>query len=267
MTRIYCFGIASQALEGCNIPSALPFNNPEALHISGLTVIIAPIEVETLPPRRRYMRAHTELLEALNRIGTALPMRFGVIAPDLSGLKRAIETKRDHLLSLLMRLEGFVEYSITISTNRERFAALALESSPSLLMEQKSLKANGRINRMTAMRFGQRLSDAMSDLRRKAENTIMEALRPAIADAILRAPEEDHQLLRADLLIHHHNEKAFEDFITDLTTRLRHSIDKRNQVHAAWTNEELRVRIIGPAPLFNFAECHIDLPQKSVKMS
>ncbi|MEM9761123.1 MAG: GvpL/GvpF family gas vesicle protein, partial [Pseudomonadota bacterium] len=44
------------------------------------TLIVSAACAETYPPKRRYLKAHTALLERMGARGTLLPMRFGTVA-------------------------------------------------------------------------------------------------------------------------------------------------------------------------------------------
>lgn len=72
--------------------------------------------VSQAPPklraRRRDLLAHQELLLALSEHGPVLPMRFGMVAPDETVIRRQLADDEERHLAALESLAGRVEINV-----------------------------------------------------------------------------------------------------------------------------------------------------------
>lgn len=254
MSRLYCFALLSDCGALSAPDAAAPFDPPRLVRVSDFHALVSPVATDALPPKRRFLRAHTHLLEKLHPRATVLPMRFGTIAPSLDALKSATSQNREDIARLFNRLERCTEYGLTISTSREALLRMALELNVELQHQRDSLASSGRVPTMTAMHFGQRLSDAAASLRRRLEKVLLSRLSGVTSDIVLRAPEADEDLLRADVLVSRPNEDAF----TTLLSRIEQETADGTQDHGLLESlGKPVIRLIGPSPMFSFAHCRL----------
>lgn len=72
----------------------------------------AEVDLETLAPRARR---HEGVLEQMLDWGAVLPLRFGVLYPDLGHLKDMLRVKGAALARILTRVEGHCEWGLTVT--------------------------------------------------------------------------------------------------------------------------------------------------------
>ncbi|MGW3496095.1 GvpL/GvpF family gas vesicle protein [Streptomyces sp. NPDC001020] len=74
---------------------------------------------EGLRAKRRDVRAHQSVLEALMAGGATLPMRFGLLAPDDEQVVAALEAERDGYRTRLAQLDGHAEYNLKVGRDED----------------------------------------------------------------------------------------------------------------------------------------------------
>src|SRR5262245_45587564 len=84
-----------------------------------------------LRARRRDLETHHRILQALGAVGTVLPMRFGVVAPDDVAIEAELQVESDHYRSQLSRLAGKAEINVKAAHRQDDILrALLLEDEP-----------------------------------------------------------------------------------------------------------------------------------------
>ncbi|HWE57551.1 MAG TPA: GvpL/GvpF family gas vesicle protein [Acidimicrobiales bacterium] len=86
----------------------------------------ADIDLDALTPR---IAEHQRVLEDILELGPVVPMRFGIMYPELSALVSAVEADTEHLNAELCRLDGLVEWGLAIEWSGHR-PALPLGEGP-----------------------------------------------------------------------------------------------------------------------------------------
>lgn len=196
---------------------------------------------ETLLPKRRFLMAHTKVLEAMNEVGTVLPMRFGMTAPDAATLEAMLATEASSIATSFQRLKGAAEFGVRISFDRTAALDAVLANDHALRAERDRLARRRPAPHFEAAEFGRRLAEALDARRGAAQKVALAALRPHVRDYVLRSPENDAQILAIDVLIARGAEES-------LSQRLQTLADE--SVFAPGTAP--KIRLIGPVPSYSF---------------
>ncbi|MEM6932178.1 MAG: GvpL/GvpF family gas vesicle protein [Pseudomonadota bacterium] len=256
--QLYCFGLLQSGKAPTTLSNAHPFKLPTTVKTGDFEAIVSSIDVTELPPKRRFLRAQASLLEGLGGTCTILPMRFGTIAPSVEALRDAVGRNATRIAELFEMLEGCQEYGVSIRMSQAAMFNAALSANRELRERRDDLARRGSVDTMTAMRFGQQLSDAAAALRRRHEKALDRFLRGVVRDLILRAPESEAELLRADILVQKDCSGALDALLERIESGGQPSIDGRSG-----QDLPVDIRLIGPAPVYSFASCTLDFHHHS----
>lgn len=209
--------------------------------VEGMLLVHCPCDLAEITQTRRNMLAHTRMLEALMPLATCLPVRFGVIAQDLAEVAAMIGERREELADHARRLLDHVEIGLRVRFARDRALAQVMAETPDFVVERDRLMGQGPGAYFAQAEFGRRLAEALDTRRTRAQKQLLAALRPHARDHVLRAPEEDIEVLRAEFLVPAGGVDAFSRKAHDLAAGLG---------FAGAAEPELQV--IGPAPPYHF---------------
>lgn len=201
-------------------------------------------------PKRRYMLAHTQVLERMITAGTVLPARFGLVAETLTGANDLIMAQRAPVAAAFDRVRGHVELGLRVSFPRDAALDATLAGNTALQSERVALIGKGPEVHFAIAEFGGRLADQMDRRRGLAQRTLLNALVPLAADHVLRKPEEDTEVLRAEFLV---QMAAQDDFIAALEDAVA-SLDFA-------PGAAPQIQVIGPAPMYNFVQLSLTLDE------
>lgn len=209
--------------------------------VAGLIFVHCPCEAEAIAQTRRNMLAHTRMLEALMPLATCLPVRFGLIAQDLTEVGAMITERRAELERHSRKLCAHVEVGLRISFPRAEALAQILSETPEFVAERDRLQGQGRAAYFAQADFGRRLAEALDTRRTRAQKQLLAALCPHGRDHVLRAPETDVEVLRAEFLVPEAGVDSFARTGYDLAAGLGFA-----------GSAEPEVQVVGPAPPYRY---------------
>lgn len=192
-------------------------------------------------PKRRFLLAHTRVLEACNDLGTVLPMRFGMSAPSIRRVDAMLGAEAEAITKSFAHIDGAVELGLRVSFPRPAALAAVLADDPGLRAERDRLSHSARQPHFEAAELGRRLAETLGRRRDRAQRAFLKDLVPLCRDHVLRAPEEDVHVLCASLLI----DRAAQD---NCAAR----IDDIARTSAFAPGAEPQIRLVGPVPAYNF---------------
>lgn len=251
---IYLYGVLDPAAQ------------PDPAALDGLAGVTGPAGIATLPvghlihgphdggeilAKRRNLLAHTRVLEALLPQGTLLPMRFGMVAADLVAVAEMLEARRARLAEEFARLGGQVEVGLRLSFDRTAALACLLDAAPDLRAERDRLLGRARGAHFEQAELGRRLAERLERRRTEAQSTLARRLAPYLTDSVLRAPEEDVQVLALDALLPATEERRFAETVAQAAAECGFA-----------PGAEPRIRLIGPVPPFSFVRLSLDAPHR-----
>ena len=152
-----------------------------------------------------------------------------------------IRDRRAELEKHAQRLQGHVEIGLRVRFPRDRALAQVMADTPDFIAERDRLMGQGRAAYFAQADFGRRLAEALDTRRTRAQKALLAALRPHVRDHVLRAPEEDIEVLRAEFLVAATGIDRFSQIAHELASGLGFA-------GAA----EPEVQVIGPAPPYHF---------------
>lgn len=197
-------------------------------------------------PKRRFMLAHTRVLEAANALGTLLPMRFGMSAPDLEDVTAMLTAEADAITAQFTRLAGAVELGLRIDFPRGAALEATLEESPTLARERDRLARMPQPPHFQAAELGRKLAEALDRRRGAAQKALASKLAPHLRDYVLRKPEADTQVICLDALVERSREDGLAQTVEAATRDLPFA-----------PGAEAQIRLIGPVPAYSFVQLRL----------
>jgi hypothetical protein len=202
---IYLYGL----LEPC-----LALNEATVAALDGVTGQVALAELDgawlafgrsgeaDILPRRRHLLAHARVLETLAEAGAVLPMRFGMVVEDVETVAAALSHQSEGIKAQFAAVRDCAEYGIRVTFPRATALSATVAADTALDIERMRLLTAGRAGRMETAGFGRQLAERLDRRRAATQRELLAALAPEFASYVLRAPEEDVQVLAVDALVH-----------------------------------------------------------------
>ncbi len=115
---IYLYGIAGHLSEAPTAPG-LDGAPLQAEHVGGLTAVYSTHEQLSVRADAEMFWAHEEAVEAVMRMASVLPARFGTTFNELDELRAAVVRDAVSLGERLERIDGRVELAVRINPLRQ----------------------------------------------------------------------------------------------------------------------------------------------------
>lgn len=244
--------------------------NPDMLRssLNGVPGLQGPLDVSALEgwslvhseqddaeilPKRRLMLTHTRALEQMLNCGAVLPARFGLVARDVAETAELVAAQIPRIAAEFDRIRGAVELGLRVSFPRQTALEATLAQFPELAQQRDALAHRGAEARYAIAEFGGRLAEAIDRRRGAAQSTLVAALSPRVRDHVLRAPDADCEVLRAEFLVDMDTQAEFEAHVEDAVSRLDFA-----------PGAEPLIQIVGPVPVYNFVQLNLSLATEEV---
>lgn len=213
---IYLYGLLEpidhQAALDADLPPGVT-GDVQLMKCGELLLLYGAHDGADILPRRRNLLAHARVLETAMALGTVLPMRFGMSSPSESVFVELATKNHDLVEAALKPLRGHVELGVRIEAPEKAALEATLAASPSLEAERERLTRPGAAQHFTKVEFGRRIGDAMARRRQDAQKEILSVLSEFCDKYILRTPESDAEVLRAEFLVPQHRQDAFASLL------------------------------------------------------
>ncbi|MFD8809702.1 GvpL/GvpF family gas vesicle protein [Streptomyces sp. NPDC059597] len=141
-----------------------------------LTAVVSDAP-EGLRAKRRDVRAHQSVLEALMADGATLPMRFGLLAPDDDQVAAALDAESDGYRDRLAQLDGQVEYHLRVVRDEDDLLREIVNTSDRVReLRQRTLADPDAHDERIAL--GETVSHEVEARRAAEARTLSDALAP-----------------------------------------------------------------------------------------
>lgn len=216
-----------------------------ALRFGTLAAAVADLVGE--PPRaaRRSLLAHARLLEAAMELCTVLPVPFGRVLKDEQALADALAGHEARLHAELARFDGRAEYGLRVQGSREGALAAIAAAEPAFAVRSRDL-GGGAEGYQARIALGRAVAERLAERRGRAQSALLRVLAPLADMHLLRAPENDCELLRAEFLLRRQDEERFAAAAAAAVASIGFAAGSAPSV-----------QLVGPAPVFNFCRLHL----------
>ena len=246
---VYLYGLSEahpDALQ--NVLQGMPgLEAPvELTHIGDWVVLHSAHTTKEVMPKRRLLLAHTKVLEAALTCGTILPARFGLVASSFGEVAKLINVRHQVISDQFEKVRDAIEIGVRVSYDKEAAIHATLQSDSALMAKHKSLQKAGPEARFAIAEFGGKLADHLDRRRGQTQKKLLSNLLRLCHAHVLRKPEDDTEVLRAEFLVGAAQQDAFQQAV----------------IAAASTQDfapgaEPQIEIIGPVPMYNFVNLNL----------
>ena len=253
---IYLYGLYEGAAD--NLHAAVCDLNGlqgalEIVTVGAWSLVFSDHDEEEVLPKRRNMLAHTQVLERMISVGSVLPARFGLVAETSTHAVELITAQSSLVAAEFDRIRDHVELGVRISFDRATALEATLRSDKALQAERDALTQKGAEAHYAIADFGGRLADHLDRRRGMAQRAMLEALKPHVQDHVLRKPEEDTEVLRAEYLLKAEEQDAFVACVDAAAKALDFA-----------PGADADIKIIGPVPMYNFVRLSLTVEPDGV---
>ena len=241
-TGVYAYGVVPA--EGSSLPGDIRGMDGHALELVSdgrLGAVVTSIALPRPPGRRRDLLSHSEVLTTLASDVDVVPLRFGTVFPDADAVAQELLTGRARsLTALLERVADAVQLNLRASYVEERVLADVVAGSRDIrrLRERTKHLPEG-MPHPDALRLGQLVSNALSELRHDDSAWIAARVLPYVRDSRVRERATPDHVLDVALLVDRSRVSMLEAELEDLADEL---------------HDHMRLQLTGPLAPFDFVE-------------
>ena len=210
-----------------------------------LAAVVSDSPIREYERARRYMLAHTLVLEEVMQDFTILPVRFGVIAPSVEAIRDQVLARRhDELIGLLARMDHRVELGIKALWDQEQVVREVMTTGPPALQRLRD-KIKGQsiaASYYDRMSLGEGIEAAVADKREEDSSKILARLLPLADEYKLNPLQVERMVVNAAFLVQRDRQPQFDAAIEELDQEL---------------GSRLTFKYVGPVPPYNFVSLSI----------
>lgn len=252
---IYLYGLMEPGAEpDASVLAKLEgVTGPIRIEDLGTAILVhGPADTREILPRRRHLLAHARVLEALTGPAALLPMRFGMVADDISDLVPVVTAQAGPIAAQFDAVRGAAEYGIRVTFPREPALSATVRADPMLEAERARLAGRTGTGRMETAEFGRRLAERLDRRRATAQRELLAALASEFVAHVLRVPDEDTQVLSIDALV-------ADARAPDLAQRIEAAARQSTFAPEA----EPEVHLVGPGPAYSFVRLTLETARRA----
>lgn len=158
----YAYGIVPS--DRTDLPGeGLGFGEPRLAAVGPVAVVGEWVDLQENLARKRYLTAHTDVLNALAESGPVLPLQFGsVLADDGDAVTDLLAANQDWYAERLSEVEGQSQYVLRARYDLDEMLAQLVESDPEVARLRERTKDRPEEERHDErVRLGQLVQSAM----------------------------------------------------------------------------------------------------------
>jgi hypothetical protein len=243
---LYIYGIARKAEAPIVTAPAVHDSDNPILHVDcGLyTVLASRISIREVDATRRYMMAHTRVLERAMEQATLLPMRFGMVVPDEEALRARITRHAEKIGLTIPDLDGRIEVGLRVAFSEGVASKEIGKDRPDLARKSEGLaKRNPNETYYERIDLGRAVEAALIEKKRREGQRIAALLKPLAVRMIELGISDEDGILNAAMLVARKDEPAL--------ARTVEALDAEQPGRFA-------MRYVAPVPPFNFVRMTLD---------
>jgi hypothetical protein len=239
--KVYVYGVTG---EGTALPGdiegvgAAPV---DSISHRGLAAIVSPFDGDWVETTRANLSSHSHVGEIAMRLGTVLPIRFGVLIDDRGGVvDHLLEAQRAPFCRLLKQLNGQQEFRVQARYLPDAAVREAASRQPAIGRLQARVR--GRPAAATyyeRIRLGETVVETIEAIREQDSARLLKGLAPTATEHRVLDRGSDLMVLRAAFLVEGKRRRRFDDVVERLA-----------DVHES----RMTLRVLGPLPPWDFVE-------------
>ncbi len=240
----YIYGIVPAAAtppDGSGIGGA----SVEAVVSHEAAAIVSDVPDGELEAGRAELMIHARVLEEALERGVVLPMRFGIVMPDVAAVRHdLLERHRDQLVSQLAELDGKVELHLRVVYEESALMEQVVVNNPEIAQLRESLRGLPEAaTYYERIGLGEMVAAAVDHTREVDAGEIIDALAPLATAVDLRDLDHERVVVGASFLVERGLMAEFDQAVDDL-----------GRERAG----RMRFKYTGPLPAHSFVELTVE---------
>jgi len=209
-----------------------------------LAVVVSDSPQKTYDGTRRHMLAHTRVLEALMREYSVLPIRFGIVAPDVDTIREQLLARHySDLRAQLDRLHNRIELGLKVFWAADDMLRRIADETPAIRALRDSLSGRSLENTYyERIRLGEMVEQALTARRERDAEMFLTGLQPLAVETVTNPVRADRMVLNAAFLVEREREADFDEAVRRFGDRFE---------------REFLFKYVGPVPPYNFVSVTI----------
>jgi hypothetical protein len=243
-TSLYVYGVIP-ATDAGRWPGAAGIGGPSAdvstIEAGELAALVSALPADRTPGRRDDLEAHRNVLSLATELGTAVPMRFGIVMDSEDSVREELLAPHAReFTDLLRKLDGHVQMAVRAFYAEDALLRAVMASDEQIARRSAAIQgvpeAESHAERIA---LGELVAAAVDARRARDEQALLERLKPLATDVRADPPRSDRVAVDAQLLVRRDRRAELDEAVRELGTALE---------------GYLALRYIGPLPPYSFAE-------------
>lgn len=218
----------------------------EQTRISDWVLLHSTHATKNVLPKRRLLLTHTKLLEAALTCGTVLPARFGLVASTMADVAALIKLRQHTISAEFDKVRGAFEIGVRVNFDKAVAIQTTLQSDSGLMASHKALQNAGPEAHFAIAEFGGKLADQLDRRRGAAQKQLLAVLMDKCRSHVLRKPEDDTEVLRAEFLVDVNQQETFQQAVIAAAATLEFA-----------PGSDPKIEIVGPVPMYHFVNLNL----------
>jgi hypothetical protein len=214
------------------------------INYKDLAAVVSDSPMVEYDNSRRNMMAHSAVLDEVMLDHTILPVRFGVVSPNVKSIREQLLQRRyAEFDRLLRKMEGKVELGLKAFWYEDVVYREIVDTNPAISQLRNALV--GRTPEETyyeRIKLGELVEKAMNKLRESDVERILGALRPLAGETRVNPVITERMVLNAAFLVERAGEPMFDQAVQQLDAEL---------------GKRMIFKYVGSAPPYNFVNIMI----------
>jgi hypothetical protein len=214
------------------------------INYNDLAAVVSDSPVIEYDNSRRNMMAHTAVLDEVMREYNILPVRFGIVAPNVKSIQEQMLQRRYAEFDRgLKRMDGKVELGLKAFWYEDVVYREIVDTNPAISQLRNALVGHSAEETYyERIKLGELVEAAMKKMRQEDVERILSALKPLACESRVNDVITERMVLNAAFLVERAREPEFDKAIQQLDAEL---------------GKRLIFKYVGSAPPYNFVNIMI----------
>ncbi len=167
---------------------------------------------ERLLPLRKNLEPHNDVLKAVMRATTVIPMTFGHVARSDEEIRRTLRRHKAAIAAQLDRVNGAVEMGLKVKWDVDSIYDYIVGVDPELAALRDQIF--GRSTAPTQnekMELGKLFEDRLNREREDQTARVLEMFKPSVREVAVNVPKGEKMVMDVAFLVDRDAQKAFEE--------------------------------------------------------
>ncbi|MBI2470007.1 MAG: GvpL/GvpF family gas vesicle protein [Planctomycetes bacterium] len=178
---------------------------------NGVAAVVSDELNGKLRPERKNLSAHNNVIKEVMKTSTILPVSFGVVADNETGIKKILKLNHDSFINQLKKLEGKVEMGLKIVWDVENIFEYMVRKHRTLELFRDNvfLKPTGATQE-EKLELGRMFETVLNEDREKHLATVQGILKNYCCEIKANKPKDEITIMKLACLVEKAKMKQFE---------------------------------------------------------